>query len=88
MKDFVVINFDECFKSMREAFDFKLGADKNLTKVAQLFYTFLTTPEEKKKYVELIKKMLEAKIMMQSSYSDDCLGVYNIEISDHLDPEL
>ena len=41
---------------MREAFDFQLDADKNLTKVAQMLYTFLTTPEEKKKYFELIKK--------------------------------
>ena len=41
---------------MREAFDFQLDADKNLTKVPQMLYTFLTTPEEKKKYVELIKK--------------------------------
>ena len=41
-----------------------------------------------RKYVELIVKTLEAKIMMQSRFSDDCERVYNIEILNLFDPQL
>ena len=41
-----------------------------------------------RKYVELIVKTLEAKIMMQSRFSDDCKRVYNIEILNLFDPQL
>ena len=37
------------------------------TKVAKLFYSFLTTPDEVEKYV-------------QSNSSDSCINCYNVEI--------
>ena len=45
MKDFVVINFSEYFKSIRK--------EQNLRKVAKSLYIFLTTPDEVEKYVQL-----------------------------------
>ena len=53
-----------------------------------MFYTFLTRPDEVKKYVELIEKTLETKIMIQSRSSDNCARVYSIEILNLFDPEL
>ena len=44
VKDFVAINFSECFKSVRE--------EQNLRKVAKSLYFFLTTPYEAEKYME------------------------------------
>ena len=41
-----------------------------------------------KKYVELIEKTLETKIMIQSRSSDNCARVYSIEILNLFDPEL
>ena len=41
----------------------------------------------KRKNVELIEKTPEAKIATQSSFSDDCLRVYDIKILDLFDPE-
>ena len=41
----------------------------------------------KRKNVELIEKTPEAKTATQSSFSDDCLRVYNIKILDLFDPE-
>ena len=38
--NFVVIHFDECFRSTREALYSKLGEEKN-RKAAESFYTFL-----------------------------------------------
>ena len=69
VKDFVLITFDECFESTREALYSKLS-EKYLRKVLESFYTFLTKPDEVGKYVELIRKK-EAQIMMQSSSPDD-----------------
>ena len=40
VKDFVVIDFGECFKSTREALYSKLADNENLRKVSELFYTF------------------------------------------------
>ena len=40
-----------------------------------------------RKNVELIEKTPEAKIATQSSFSDDCLRVYNIKNLDLFDPE-
>ena len=74
VEDFEVINFGKCFKSSRKKLYSELREEKNLRKVVDLFYSFLTTA------VKLIEKMPEAKIMMQSSYSDDCLHHYNIKI--------
>ena len=76
MKDFVLINFGECFKSMRKA------------SYTESFYTFLTRPDEVEKYVELIEKMPEAKIMIQSSPSDGCLCHDDIKVLNLFDPEL
>ena len=42
-------NFDKYFKSAREALYSKLSEDKRLGKVVELFYTFLTTPDEVEK---------------------------------------
>ena len=44
VKDFVVINFCEYFKYIRE--------ERNLRKAAKWLYIFLTTPDEVEKYVE------------------------------------
>ena len=43
VKDFLVINFNKYFKSRKE--------EKNLRKVAELLYIFLTTPDEVEKCV-------------------------------------
>ena len=43
MKDFVVINFSEYFKSIRE---------QNLRKVSKSLYILPTTPDEVEKYVQ------------------------------------
>ena len=58
VEDIVAINFSEYFKSTRE--------EQNLTKVAKLLYTFLTTSDEVEKYV-------------QSNSSDNCIHLYNVE---------
>ena len=70
VKDFLVINFGEYFKSMREKLYSKLSEEQNLRKIAEALYIFLTTPVEVKKYVE----------MMQSSSSDNCICHYNIKV--------
>ena len=44
VKDFVVKNFSEYFKSIRE--------EQNLRKVAKSLHIFLTTPDEVEKYVQ------------------------------------
>ena len=44
VKDFVVINFGEYFKSVREEWNFK--------KFAKFVYIFLTAPDEVEKYVQ------------------------------------
>ena len=44
VKDFVAINFRECFKSVRE--------EQNIRKVAKLFYIFLTTSDVVQKYAQ------------------------------------
>ena len=40
------------------------------------------------KYVKLTEKALEAKIMMQSSFSDNCARVYNIDLLNLFNREL
>ena len=62
VKDFIVINFCECFKSTREALYSELGKEKNLRKGAESFYNSLKTPDEVEKYVELVEKTPEAKL--------------------------
>ena len=77
VKDFVVINFYEYFKSLREKLHSKLSEGQNLRKVAESLYIFLTTHDEVERYVE----------MMQSSSSDNCICHYNIKILNLFDPE-
>ena len=88
VKDFVVITFGECFKYTKEKLYSKLDEEKNLRKVEESFLYFLATHDEVKKYVELIEKMSEAKLMKKSSSSDDCLHHYNINILNLFYPEL
>ena len=63
VKDFVVINFDEYFKSLREKLHSKLSEGQNLSKVAGSLYIFPTAPDKVQKYVE----------MMQSSSSNNSI---------------
>ena len=65
MKDFVVINFGECFKSMRKKLYSKLDEERNLRKVPKSFYTFRTTLDDITKD-ELIEKPAEAKFKIQT----------------------
>ena len=44
VKEYVVINFSEYFKSIRE--------EQNLRKITKSLYIFLTTPDEVEKYVQ------------------------------------
>ena len=44
INDFVAINFNEYFTSIRE--------EKNLRKIVKLLYVFLTTSDEVEKYVQ------------------------------------
>ena len=66
----------------------KLSEGKNLRRVAELFYTFLTTPDEVAKDVELIEKNVGKKITPQSSSFDDCARIYSIKILNLSDPDL
>ena len=52
-----------------------LSEEEILKKVIKLFCSFLATQEKVEKYVELTEKTPEAKIMMQSSFSDSCVLV-------------
>ena len=78
VKDFVVINFSEYFKSTRKKLYPKLSEEQNLRKVAESLYIFVTTPDEVEKYVEIT----------QSNSSDNCVHRYNIEILNLFDTEL
>ena len=51
VKDFVVINFDEYFKSTKEKLRSKLNVEQNLRKVVESLYIFLATPDEVEAYV-------------------------------------
>ena len=46
VKDFVVINFGEYFKSTKENLYSKLNEEQNHRKVVGLLYIFLTTTDE------------------------------------------
>ena len=56
----------------------KLIEERNLRKVAESLYIFLTKPNEVEKYAKI----------MQSVSSDKYLHRYNIESSNLFDPEL
>ena len=77
MKDFVVINSGEYFKSTREKLYSKLSRKQNLRKVVESLYIFATTPNEVEKYFE----------MMQSNSSDNCVHHYNVEVLNLFDTE-
>ena len=70
VKDFVVINFVEYSKSMKEILYSNLYELQNIRKIAESLYIFLITPDEVEKYYK----------MMQSNFSDNCVHRYNIEI--------
>ena len=76
MKEFVVINFSECFTSTREKFFSKLSEEQNLQKVAELLQIFLAIPEKVEKYAK----------MRQSSSSDEYVHCYNVETLKFFDP--
>ena len=78
VKDFVVINFSEYFKSTKQKLYSKLNEEQNLRKVTKLLYLFLTTPDEVEKYVEIIR----------STSSDNCIHHYNVEILNIFNLEL
>ena len=77
MKDFVVINSGEYFKSTREKLYSKLSRKQNLKKVVESLYIFATTPNEVEKYFE----------MMQSNSSDNCVHHYNVEVLNLFDTD-
>ena len=66
VKDFVVINFGECFKSTKRMVS-KLCEEQNIREVSE---SLLTAPNEVEKYA----------IMMQSNSSDNCVHHYNNKI--------
>ena len=72
VKDLVVINFGEYFKSAGAKLYSKLSEEQFLRKVAESFYLFLV-----QKYVEL----------MQANFTDHCVHHY-IKILNLFDPEL
>ena len=76
MKEFVVINFSECFTSTREKLCSKLIEEQNLQKVAELLRIFLAISEKAEKYPK----------MRKSSSSDEYVHCYNVEISIFFDP--
>ena len=78
MKDFVAIHFREYPKSARKKLYSKLKEEQDLWKGAESLYTFLTTPDEVKKYVEI----------MQETSSDNCVHHYNFEMLNIFDPKL
>ena len=73
---------------MRQKSYSKLSEKKISEKLLNRFIVFLTTPDEKEKYVDIIEKTPEGKAMIQSSSSSNCVCYYNIEILNQLDPEL
>ena len=75
VKDFVAINFSECFKSTTEILRSKLSEEQNLRKAAKSLYIFLVTTDEVEQYV-------------QSNAPDDFTHRCNIEIFNLSDPEL
>ena len=67
VKNLVVINFGEYFKSGRKKLYSKLKEEQTLRKVIESLYIFLTTPDEEKKYLG----------MMESSFSNNCVCHFN-----------
>ena len=57
VKDFVAINFSECFKPTRGKLYLKLNKEKILRKIAKLFYIFLTTLDEVANYAKMMHQI-------------------------------
>ena len=56
VKDFILINLAEYFKSTREKLYPNLSEEKSLKEVAESFYSFRSTPDEVERYIELNEK--------------------------------
>ena len=56
VKDFILINLAEYFKSTREKLYPNLSEEKSLKEVAESFYSFRSTPGEVERYIELNEK--------------------------------
>ena len=56
VKGFVVENFAEYFKSMKEKLYSKLNKEHSFRKVAESLYFFLTTPDKIEKFVNMMQK--------------------------------
>ena len=54
VKYFLIISFDEYFKSTIEKLYSKLNEEQNLRKVTELLYPFIATPDVIEKYVEMM----------------------------------
>ena len=72
-KNFVLINFGEYFRSMREKLYSKQVKKKYPRKLFELFYTFLTLTDQVEIYIEFIEKNTRSEVMIQSSSSDNCV---------------
>ena len=83
LKNFVVVNFEEYFKSMKEKLYSKLWEKQNVRRVAELLVTFV-------KVILLIifVKVEKYATTMQSSFYDNCIHRYNIEVFNLFNPEL
>ena len=55
VKDLVVINFGDYFKSRREKLYSKLSEEQNLRKIAKSLYIVLATSDEMEQYMEMMQ---------------------------------
>ena len=55
VKDLVVINFGDYFKSRREKLYSKLSEEQNLRKIAKSLYIVLVTSDEMEEYMEMMQ---------------------------------
>ena len=76
MKDFVAKSFGEYFKSTKEKLYSKLCEEHNIRKGAESPFIYLTTSNKVEKYAKMI----------QSNSSNNCILLYNTEISNLFDP--
>ena len=55
VKDLVVINFGDYFKSRREKLYSKLSEEQNFRKIAKSLYIVLATSDEMEEYMEMMQ---------------------------------
>ena len=55
VKDLVVINFSDYFKSRREKLYSKLSEEQNFRKIAKSLYIVLATSDEMEEYMEMMQ---------------------------------